>query len=104
MNDPSGAELLRRIEDVVRTVESLASRMEAKYVPREVYEAKHEALRNEVKRSVGDISEDVTDIKRLREKDADRWKQAMFTIGIAIVLLLIQGGLTVSNYLARTGG
>jgi phage host-nuclease inhibitor protein Gam len=103
-SDPSAAELLRRIEDVVRSVERLASTMEASYVRREVYEAKHEALRREVHSSVKDVADDIADAKRLREKDADRWKQAMFTIGIAIVLLLIQGALTVSNFMARTGG
>lgn len=103
-SDPSAAELLRRLEDVVRSVERLASTMEASYVRKEVYEAKHEALRREVHSSVKDVADDVAEVKRLREKDADRWKQAMFTIGIAIVLLLIQGALTVSNFMARTGG
>jgi phage host-nuclease inhibitor protein Gam len=103
-SDPSASELLRRIEDVVRSVERLASTMEASYVRREVYEAKHEALRREVHSSVKDVADDIAEAKRLREKDADRWKQAMFTIGVAIVLLLIQGALTVSNFMARVGG
>lgn len=104
MTDPSASELLRRIEDVVRSVERLASTMEASYVRREVYEAKHEALRNEVKSSIKDVADDVADAKRLREKDADRWKQAMFSIGLVIVGLLITGAFTVSNFMARAGG
>lgn len=104
MNDPSAAELLRRIEDVVRSVERLASTMEASYVRREVYEAKHEALRRELHSSVKDVADDVADAKRLREKDADRWKQAMFSIGLLVVGLLITGAFTVSNFMARAGG
>lgn len=104
MTDPSASELLRRIEDVVRSVERLASTMEASYVRREVYEAKHEALRNEVKSSIKDVADDVADAKRLREKDADRWKQAMFSIGLVIVGLLITGAFTVSNFMAQAGG
>lgn len=104
MNDPSAAELLRRIEDVVRSVERLASTMEASYVRREVYEAKHEALRNEIRNAINDVADDVADAKRIREKDADRWKQAMFSIGLVIVGLLITGAFTVSNFMARAGG
>lgn len=103
-NDPSAFELLRRIEDVVRSVERLAATMEASYVRREVYEAKHEALRREVHSSVKDVADDVADAKRLREKDADRWKQAMFSIGLLVVGMLITGAFTVSNFMARAGG
>lgn len=88
----------------MRSVERLASTMEASYVRREVYEAKHESLRRELQDKVKVVADDVADDRRLREKDADRWKQAMFAIGIAIVLLLVQGALSVSNYMARTGG
>lgn len=104
MNDPSAAELLRRIEDVVRSVERLASTMEASYVRREVYEAKHEALRRELDSKVKDVADDVADAKRLREKDSDRWKQAMFSIGLIVVGLLISGALSVFNFIARSGG
>lgn len=102
--DPSASELLRRIEDVVRSVERLASTMEASYVRREVYEAKHEALRREFSGQVKDVADDVADAKRIREKDTDRWKQAMFAIGVQIVMLLIVGAFAVSNFMARAGG
>lgn len=100
----STAELVRRIEEVIRSVERLAATLEASYVRKEVYEARHEALRNEVRASIKDVDDDVADIKRVREKDADRWKQAMFAIGVNVVALLILGAFAVSNFMARTGG
>jgi hypothetical protein len=46
-DDPSMAELVRRIEEVVRTQERLSFTLESSYVRKEVYEARHEALRRE---------------------------------------------------------
>ena len=104
MTDPSAAELVRRIEDVVRSVERLHSTLEASYVRKEVYEAKHEGLRREMSASIKDVADDVAEARRIREKESDRWKQAMFAIGIQIVALLIVGGIAVSNFMARSGG
>lgn len=104
VNDPSTAELVRRIEEVVRSVERLHGTLEASYVRKEVYDAKHEGLRREMASSVKEVADDVADAKRLREKDADRWKQAMFAIGVQIVMLLIVGGIAVTNFMARAGG
>jgi hypothetical protein len=101
--DPTNAELVRRLEEVVRSVERLASTMEASYVRKEVYEAKHEALRREQAAAIREVADDVVDIKRIREKDGDRWKQAMFAIGVQVVVLLIVGAFAVSNFMARTG-
>ncbi len=103
MTDPTTAELVRRIEDLVRMVDRLATTLEASYVRKEVYEAKHQALRNEQRASVKEVADDVADIKRIRERDSDRWKQAMFAIGVQIVMLLIVGAVAVSNFVSRSG-
>lgn len=102
-SDPTNAELVRRLEDVVRSVERLASTMEASYVRKEVYEAKHDAMRRETSAAIKEVADDVGDIKRIREKDTDRWKQAMFAIGVNIVLALIVGAFAVSNFMSRSG-
>lgn len=101
---PTNAEIARRLDEAIRAVERLATTLEASYVRKEVYEAKHEALRREQEASVKDVADDVAEIKRGRTEDANRWKQAMFAIGCAILMLLIQGALTVSNFMARTTG
>lgn len=103
-SEPGAYELVRRIEEVVRSVERLAATMEASYVRKEVYDAKHEALRREVKSGIDDVKTDVSEINRQREKDSDRWKQAMFAIGVQVVVLLIVAAFAVSNFMARQGG
>lgn len=104
VTEPSNAEIARRLDETTRAVERLAATLEAKYVRREVYEAKHEALRSEYRASVKDVADDVAEIKRVRDEDANRWKQFMFALGCSILLLLVQGALTVSNFMARTSG
>ena len=101
---PSCAELVRRIEDVVRSVERLTSTMEASYVRKEVYDARHESLRNELRGAVKDVADDVREINRVREKDAYRWKQLMFSVGLLVIGLVITGAFAVSNFMARVGG
>lgn len=103
MSDPTLAEVVRRLEDVARSVERVAATMEASYVRKEVYEAKHESLRSEMRSAVKDVADDVSDIKRVREKDSDRWKQAMFTTGVNLLMLLIIAAISVSNFMARGG-
>lgn len=110
-DDRTMGEVVRQLEqisqqqrDILSEIRSDRETYHRTFVPRETYEARHEALRRELHSSVKEVSDDVTEIKQARIKDADRWKQAMFTLGIAIVLLLIQGALTVSNFMARTGG
>ena len=103
MTEPSSAEILRRLEEVVRSVERLASTMEANYVRREVYEAKHEHLRTSLQADVKDVRDDVEDIKRLREKDGDRWKQLAFTVGGSLLLMLVTAAFAISNFMARGG-
>lgn len=104
MTEPSTAELLRRLEDVVKSVERLSTTMEASYVRRDVYEARHEALRSRVDSEIKDIEDDVAAQRAKLEKGEDRWKQAMFTFGGSLLLMLIPAAFAVSNFLARTGG
>ena len=110
-DDRTMGEVVRQLEqisqqqrDILSEIRSDRETYHRTFVPRETYEAKHEALRAQQAAAIKEVADDVTEIKQARVKDADRWKQAMFTIGIAIVLLLIQGALTVSNFMARTGG
>lgn len=103
MTEPTNAELVRRIDDLVRTVERLTGTLEASYVRKEVFEARHEAQGQRVDASVREVADDVNEIKRLREADSNRWKQAMFAIGAQVLLLLILGAFAVSNFMSRTG-
>ena len=103
-DQPSNAEIARRLDETTRTVERLALTLEASYVRKDVYDARHEALRREQDGKVKEVAEDVAEVKRERQKDADRWKQFVFALGCSILLLLIQGAITVSNFMARTSG
>ena len=103
MNEPTMAEMLRRLEDVMKSVERLTRTLETSYVRKEVYKANHESLRRENASAIKDVADDVADAKRLREKEADRWKQAMFAIGVQLLMLLILGAVAISNFMARVG-
>lgn len=103
-DQPTNAEIARRLDEAITQVRQLTATLESSYVRKDVYEARHEAIRREHAAGVKEVADDVAEIKRQRQDDANRWKQAMFTIGCAIILLLIQGALTVSNFMARTSG
>jgi len=104
VTEPTNAEIARRLDEAVKAVERLTSTLETSYVRKEVYEAKHEALRNSMLMQIKDVSDDVVELKGQRQKDADRWKQFAFALGLAILMLLIQGAITVSNFMSRTTG
>lgn len=103
-DEPTLGEVMRQVRDLVQQVRDLVQEVRADYVRKDLYDARHEALRRQQEAAIKEVADDVAEVKKGREKDADRWKQAMFTIGVAILLLLIQGALTVSNFMARTGG
>lgn len=104
MTDPTPAELVRRLEDAVSAIRDLTAKVEQGYVRKDLYEARHEGLRREIQADVKDVRDDIAEIKADRKQNADRWKQAMFAVGIQLVLMLIVGAVAVSNFMARSAG
>jgi hypothetical protein len=103
-DQPTNAEIARRLDEAIRAVERLATTLESSYVRKEVYEARHEAIRREHAAGVKEVADDVADLKRQQQDNANRWKQFAFALSCAIILLLIQGALSVANFMARTSG
>lgn len=103
-DQPTNAEIARRLDETVTQVRQIAATLEASYVRKDVYDARHEAIRREHAARVREVADDVAELKKLRHEDANRWKQFAFALGLAILMVLIQGALTVSNFMARTSG
>jgi hypothetical protein len=103
VTEPSNAELVRRLEDVTRTVDRLATTLEGSYVRREVYEAKHEALRSQINSQVQDIYGDIKDIKDARASDLAFRRQIMAGVAVGIILSLVTLVVATSNFIARVG-
>lgn len=108
MTDWTSAEIMRRVEELVRSVERLASTMEASYVRKEVYEAKHEALRAATDARIKDLEGDVADLEHKRDedkkvqeaarRDADnRLKQLAFTVAGSVLASIVVGALAVAG-------
>lgn len=110
-DDRTLGEVVRQLEqisqqqrDILMEIRSDRETYHRTFVPRETYEAKHEALRSQQAAAIKEVADDVNEMKQARVKDADRWKQAMFAIGAQILLLLMVGAFAVSNFMARAGG
>ena len=103
MTDPSIAELVRRLEDTSRAIERVATTLESSYVRREVYEAKHEALRAQQQQSIKEVADDVRDLQEARKTDAAFRRQIMAGAAVGLILLLINLVLATSNVMARGG-
>lgn len=92
MSEPTLGEVLRRLEDVARRLESA----EATYVRKDVYDARH----NNVTRRLDAIERDQED----REKAAETFRRQvlLLVLGISIpaVLSLL---LAINNFLASGG-
>lgn len=114
MTDPTVSEIVRRLDEVTRSVERVASTLEASYVRREVYEARHEALKQAGAREdqalksyfeqeIRDIRGDVTRIEDARKSDQQFRRQIMAGAAVGLILLLINLVLATSNFIARGG-
>lgn len=102
-NDPTIAEVVRRLDEVARSVERVAATLESSYVRREVYEAKHEALRSWARQEFQDVRGDIGRIEEARKTDAAFRRQIMAGAAVGLILLLVNLVLATSNVLARGG-
>lgn len=103
MTDPTIAELVRRLDDVTRSVERVASTLEASYVRREVYDAKHEALKSRTDRDVNELRADIKRIEEERKADQAFRRQVMAGAAVGLILLMVNLVLATSNFIARGG-
>ncbi|MGZ4520299.1 MAG: hypothetical protein ACXVXP_09730 [Mycobacteriaceae bacterium] len=103
MTEPSTGELVRRLDEVARSIERVASTLESSYVRREVYEAKHEALRAWARQEFADVRADVARIEADRSSDKAFRRQITVAISSGFVLMILNLLMAASNFLARVG-
>jgi hypothetical protein len=94
--------MVRRLDEIARSIERVMLTLETSYVRRDVYEAKHEAVRNELNGKVQDIYADLSDIKETRKADLAFRRQILAGASVGIILLLINLVIATSNFIART--
>lgn len=97
-------EVLRRVDDLVRQITDVASKMredrahaEQTFVRRDVYESDRRATAiHEV-----EAQKDVDELQRHREADLNWRRQASLAYALLAITTLVTIALAVSNYLAR---
>lgn len=106
----TNAEIMRRLEEVIlvqremlREMREDRALMAQTYVRQDVYDSRHTHLRAEVMAAVKDVADDVVDDRRKVEKSEDRWKQLAFTVGAALLLMMVTAAFAISNFMARGG-
>lgn len=103
MTEPSVGEILRRLEEVSRSLESLAQKMEANYVRRDTHDSSIRLLEQRLTSSesamqarMEGMQRDIGEQESRTQEAEKRWKQAIFTVGtglaLALILALINGG------------
>lgn len=115
MSDPTLPELMRRLDDITKSMDRLVSNLEVSYVRRDVYEVAHNALRREVtgqyetlRREVNakgrEYEGDIQELKTARERDAAYRRQIMAGAAVGVILMLISLAFSASNFIARAAG
>ena len=89
MSDPTPGEILRRLDEVTRSVERLASTLESSYVRREVYDAKHEALRAYTDSKAKELADDIADLNRHRSSEQAFRRQIVAGAAVGAILLIL---------------
>jgi hypothetical protein len=95
--------MVRRLDDIARSVERLVNQMETSYVRLDVYRIAHEALRREVAAKGREYEEDIKDLKAARERDAAYRRQIMAGAAVGIILILVNLAIATSNLISRAG-
>ena len=98
-DDPTLGEIMRRLEELARSMQQLASTLESSYVRREVYEAKHQALYSYVDAKTKENTDDIADLKRQRQEGQAFRRQiiagvSVLAIGMVLNLLLVINQIT----------
>jgi len=96
MADPTPAEIMLRLDhitqqllQVVGSVDRLTTRMEESYVRKDVYEAKHTALRADLTARDADIERDIAELKEDRKDDDKHRRQTWTAIGLTVLGVII---------------
>lgn len=89
-DEPSGAELVRRIEEVVRAVERLSSNLESSYLRKDVYDARHTSLRREIDQQILEVRGDVSDLQEAQKEQARFRRQVLAAVLAGLVLMVVQ--------------
>lgn len=103
MSDPTVPELVRRLDDVVRSLERITANIDSNYLRRDVYEARHVSLRREVDSQLQAVKDDLRDVQEARKAEAAYRKQILAGFAVAILVMLVNLALATSNFIARVG-
>lgn len=107
-DDPTPGEIMRRLDELGRTMQQLAATLESSYVRREVYEAKHEALRSyvdartkETEAKIKENADDIGDLNRHRQSDQSFRRQIITGAAVGAILLVLNLLFAINGF---TGG
>lgn len=90
MNDPSIPELVRRLDDITRVIERVTSTLESSYLRKDVYDARHTALRREVEQKFTEVEGDVDDLRQLAREQAAFRRQILAGAIVGLILMVAQ--------------
>lgn len=88
--EPSPLELLRRIEELTRSLERVTNTLESSYVRKDVYEARHDALRREIRQEQAEIRGDVSELQDAQKAQVAFRRQVLAGVLVGLVLILAQ--------------
>lgn len=118
MTEYTNAEIMRRLDDLVRQNTIVLAEIKEdrrilaeRYVTKEIHDRDVRGYRDAHDRDIREIHADLHQIVEDRKTDVadkkkaeDRWKQALFGLGIQAVLMLATAFIAFSNFVARAGG
>lgn len=93
---PEPAELYEDLREISERLARMEEKLDAKYVPREVYEARHTALRSEVALELANIraTQDSDRKTAHSAKQLAQWCMGMIATAVIVAMVgfLVQGG------------
>lgn len=101
MVEPTNVEIVRRLDEVGRSIERLASTLERSYIRMDVYEVRHEALKSSLNARLNDLHDDIVEVKAARVAEQGYRRQILAGIAVLAVGILINLALATSNLIAR---
>lgn len=103
LTEPSNAEIARRLDDVTRSVERVARSLEESYVRKEVYNARHEALKASTDAAVLGVQTDIVELREARKGELAFRRQILAGGAVVVIGVLFNLILATSN-LVRIAG
>lgn len=104
VSDPTIPEVMRRLDEVTRSLDRITGNIEASYIRRDVYTVAHEALRREVDARLEAQSKDLKAVEEARQEDVKFRRQILAGAAVVIITVFINLALAVSNFVARAAG